>query len=78
MKPFFSKPLNDWIVDEVCKCGHSKKEHGSLVKKVSNGMLRLAEEGNCCSGHCECLQYTFENYITAEQAVAKVRGVCLN
>lgn len=68
MKMFFSRQLNDYVVDEMCVCGHLKSLHGSLLHKFSNSMIREHSDGNCCSGRCNCPQYTFERFVAAEEA----------
>jgi len=65
---FFSRQHNDYVVDEMCACGHLKSEHGSLLHKLKNKMLREHSDGNCCAGHCECTQFTFARFVTAKEA----------
>lgn len=67
-KLFFSRQLNDFVVDEMCSCGHLKSHHGSLLHKLKNAMLREPNDGSCCTGHCGCSQFTFERFVTAEEA----------
>lgn len=72
IKPYYSRRIQDWVVDEMCTCGHMRSDHGSLLKKLPNGkMLRLSAEGNCCGGHCECLQYTFARHVGVEEYRSK-------
>lgn len=67
-KMFFSRQLNDYVVDEMCTCGHLKSLHGSLLHKVKNVMIREPSDGNCCSGRCGCTQYTFQRFVAIEEA----------
>jgi len=67
-KLFFSRQLNDYVVDEMCSCGHLKRHHGSLLHKFKSLMVREHSDGNCCSGHCGCPQFTFERYVGIKEA----------
>jgi len=69
LKVFYSRQLDDFVVNEMCQCGHFKSEHGSLVKKIRQTLLRQPSEGNCCSSHCDCdcKQFTFARYVTADE-----------
>lgn len=73
MKAFFSKHLGDFVVDEMCRCGHFKSKHGSLCSKVQGSLIRHSGEGNCCSGSCECLQFTFVRFVTVTEAALKIK-----
>jgi hypothetical protein len=65
-KPFFSEPLNDWVVDEQCECGHLKSEHGSLLTPLDAAhTLRQSHDGSCCS--CSCGRFTFVAHTTAAE-----------
>ena len=70
--PFFSKRLNDFVVDEACECGHLKSEHGSKTIRLENSMLRMPHEGNCCHNYCTCEQFTWVRYVTASEKAAIV------
>jgi len=65
IQPFYSKRLQDWVVDEMCTCGELRSEHGSLVQHVgdTDTLLRLEGEGNMD----ECPRYTFKGFVTAEK-----------
>ncbi len=69
MKPFFSRQLQSFVVDEMCECGHSKSEHGSKLRKLpGNRFIRLVEEGNCCNMICSCSQFTWKGWVIADKA----------
>ena len=74
MKPlFYSRQLQDYVIDEMCRCGHLKSTHGSLLHRIKKSMLRESNEGSCCSNHCECLQFTFVRFVTVEEIVQSKR-----
>ncbi len=64
---FYSERLGDFVVDEMCQCGHLKSEHGSLLHKIKGTLIREANDGGCCSGHCECRQFRFARYVAVEE-----------
>lgn len=68
MKPlFFSQILQDYVVDEMCSCGHLKSQHGSLTARSARGILRQPHDGGCCHGICDCKRFTFVRYVTIEE-----------
>jgi hypothetical protein len=65
---FYSRQLGDVVVDEMCVCGHLKRDHGSVLKKIdSEKSLRLPHEGNCCDGECECPHFVWDRWVTASE-----------
>jgi hypothetical protein len=65
---FFSKALNDFVVDGVCKCGHLERDHGSQMKKLAKGKdIRVSDGGSCCVGSCSCHHFTWVKWITATE-----------
>jgi len=65
---FFSKALNDFVVGEMCKCGHLHRDHGSQLKKISDQKtLRLAHDGSCCVGKCACKHFRWARWVTATE-----------
>jgi hypothetical protein len=68
MKAFFSHQINDYVVDEMCVCGHLKSHHGSLLHKLKAVMVRDPSDGSCCSGHCDCTQYAFLRFVAVDEA----------
>lgn len=78
---FFSRVLGDYVVDEMCECGHLKSEHGSRTTRIGGSrMLRQANDGSCCKGRCECKQFTFARFVGLEEKAEMVgkRTPCLN
>lgn len=70
LRPFFSRQLKDFVVDEMCECGHAKSEHGSSSTNMDGQIVRLSrDEGSCCSGQCACPRFTWARYITETEAV---------
>lgn len=65
---FFSNQLNDYVVDELCKCNHLKSEHGSKISNMEGFILREPNQGSCCSGVCVCKQFKFEKFVTITEA----------
>lgn len=63
IQPFYSERRRDWVVDEVCMCGKLRSEHGSLVMKIDDRLLRLESEGNCSETNCP--HYCFGGFVTA-------------
>jgi hypothetical protein len=51
--------------DQLCKCGHLKSEHGSLLHK--NGLPYIREEGagSCCE--CECKQFRWKAFVNSRE-----------
>lgn len=69
IKPFFSRQLQDYVVDEMCECGHLKSDHGSLNRRINDRVVRLSrDEGSCCKGKCKCPHFTWERWVTADEA----------
>jgi hypothetical protein len=67
---FFSRAQGDFVVDELCTCGHLKRDHGSKLKPVCRGSklkFRLPHDGNCCAGTCPCPHFTFARHIGVEE-----------
>jgi len=70
---FYSEQLGDYVVDELCKCGHLKSEHGSKLTKINEkATLREPHNGSCCTGGCACAQFAFARYVTVEEAAGVV------
>jgi hypothetical protein len=67
-KVFYSRELGDYVVDERCECGHPKREHGSVLKKLpENKLLRVPNDGSCCSGQCACTHFRWAGWVTATE-----------
>jgi hypothetical protein len=75
---FYSRSRGDFVVDEMCRCGHLKSKHGSLIHKTKNAMIRDPSDGSCCSDHCECGQFTFVEFVTISdlQKAGTLHAVC--
>ena len=67
MKAFYSRQLQDYVIDEMCECGHKKSEHGSMLHKMRRKFHRESNGGSCCSGPCKCKRFTFARFITVEE-----------
>jgi len=69
LKVFYSRQLNDFVVNEMCQCGHLKSDHGSLARKIYQTIVRQPNDGNCCSSNCncDCNQFTFARFVTADE-----------
>lgn len=73
MKVFFSREMGDYVVDEKCVCGHPKREHGSVLKKINHDRsVRIPHDGNCCKGKCRCKSFKWAGWVTATEAAAAV------
>jgi hypothetical protein len=70
IQPFYSERRNDWVVDEMCMCGKLRSEHGSLVQRIGDKLLRLESEGNCSETHCN--KYVFGGFVTATTYAEKL------
>lgn len=70
---FYSERLGDFVVDEMCQCGHLKSEHGSLLHKIKDTLVREANDGSCCSGKCGCRRFTFTRHVTVEERVSLLK-----
>jgi hypothetical protein len=71
MNHFYSNQLGGVVVDEMCKCGHLKSEHGSRTMSLEDQILRESNEGSCCSGSCSCSSFSWARFVTKEE-VAKI------
>ncbi len=71
-KSFFSlRSQEDVVVDAVCSCGHLQSAHGSVCRRVTEDLiLREPHDGNCCAGGCECREFEWSRWTTAEEVVA--------
>jgi hypothetical protein len=68
MARFFSIQLNDLVVEEMCECGHLKREHGSTLTKLSSSIsVRNPHGGNCCARHCKCARFIWSRWVTATE-----------
>lgn len=68
MKVFYSREVGDFVVDALCECGHLKREHGSLLLPLPHGrMLRLPNDGSCCTRLCVCKRFTWAKWVTATE-----------
>jgi len=66
---FRSNQLGGIVVDEMCKCGHLKSDHGSHSINLGDGhMIRESHEGNCCARKCECPGFTWARFVIKEEA----------
>lgn len=63
----YSKAHKDYIVDELCQCGHLRRDHGSKSRRVGESLCRLPQHGNCCSGQCACPRFTWARFVTATE-----------
>ena len=64
MKPFYSKSRGKLVVDARCTCGHAESKHGSVLRASGDEKIRLPNAGGCCSGHCDCDNFTWAGWIT--------------
>lgn len=65
---FFSEQIGDYVVDELCKCGHLKSEHGSKTINMKGYMFRESGKGNCCGGGCVCKKFIFARFVAINEA----------
>lgn len=65
---FYSDQLGDYAVDELCKCGHLKSEHGSKVTNLKSKIFRESHGGSCCCGSCNCKKFQFSRYVGVKEA----------
>lgn len=63
-KLFYSNQREDWVVDERCRCGHAKSEHGSRTRKTGDKLFREHDHGSCCADDCDCEQFRWAGWIT--------------
>ncbi len=66
-KTFFSKSLQDVVVDGVCECGHLERDHGGQTVRVGKNMTRVREGGSCCVGKCICSHFVWARWMTATE-----------
>jgi hypothetical protein len=67
---FYSREHGDWIVEEMCECGHLKREHGSNLLPLGNGRkLRVPNGGNCCANSCDCPRFTWDRFVTISEFI---------
>lgn len=69
-KPFFSRTLNAFVLDEMCVCGHLKSEHGSKIVRSRGAIIRLHDDGSCCKSGCSCKQFTWLRDVTDDEMAA--------
>lgn len=70
---FYSERLGDFVVDEMCECGHLKSDHGSLNVRLDESIVREPNDGSCCAGSCHCEKFTFARFVTLEEVAGPVR-----
>ena len=68
MSVFYSKQIENFVSDEMCKCGHLKSNHGSLTHRMKDKMIRERSDGSCCSSHCVCNKFTFMRFVSVDEA----------
>lgn len=64
---FFSRRLDDFVLDAVCECGHLERDHGSHSKNIGRKKLRLHDGGNCCVESCGCHHFRWARWLTATE-----------
>jgi hypothetical protein len=68
MFPFFSRRAGLWVVDEVCQCGHARKDHGSKLIRCDARQVRQSNEGSC-TRDCDCKAFTWASWAYAKVPV---------
>jgi hypothetical protein len=62
--PKWIETKKQWVIGEVCQCGHNKKEHDRIFFPLNNGKtLQEYNEGKCCRDGCLCDRYTWKEWI---------------
>lgn len=64
---FFSRRLDDFVLDAVCECGHLERDHGSHLKNIGRRKIRLHDGGNCCVESCGCHHFRWARWLTATE-----------
>lgn len=73
--PFYSETHQDFIVAEMCECGHLQKDHGSLnirLHDTDGRIVRLPNDGGCCNGHCGCDHYRWARWVTSDEYASMI------
>lgn len=70
--PYYSKTLRDFVVAEMCECGHLMQQHGSMLVEHGEATVRLPNDGSCCQGYCTCSHYRWQRWVTADEYAALV------
>lgn len=67
--PYYCFATEDFVMDEMCCCGHLKSEHGSVLVKMrkSKVSLRIPADGGCCEGMCGCKKFRWERFVYTDE-----------
>lgn len=69
-KPYFDHVQNDYVMDEMCQCGHLKSDHGSLTVKLRQSQgrsYRLPDDGSCCAPGCGCKKFRWARFVFTDE-----------
>ncbi len=75
--PYYVSQSDDFVMDEMCACGHLKSEHGSrTVKLKASGdrSLRIPNDGSCCNGDCRCPRYRWVRFVYMNEYTDIIRS----
>lgn len=69
-RPYFDHAANDYVMDEMCQCGHLKSDHGSLLVSLRHSQgrkLRLRDDGSCCKQDCHCTKFRWIRFVYTDE-----------
>ena len=50
------------VIDEICQCGHSIKEHGTIISDANGVTIGVTQnEGSCLFKNCWCERYVMDH-----------------
>lgn len=69
---FYSKILNDFVVDSLCECGHLESQHGSFLQDIGEEKkIRVNSGGSCCFDKCFCEKFIWMRWVCLEEYLQK-------